>query len=90
MFRKPRQQTLKADQTSRISRCSVCIRHSPLSPQQIQQPPAQSQYFYPANEINANPNYYHFEQEGPPYYNNPQYRRRNQRHRKQRKHVLVN
>lgn len=26
MFRKPQQQTLKADHTSRVSRCAVCIR----------------------------------------------------------------
>lgn len=26
MFRKPRQQTLKADLTTRVSRCSVCLR----------------------------------------------------------------
>jgi len=26
MFRKPQQQTLKADYTSRVSRCAVCIR----------------------------------------------------------------
>lgn len=26
MFRKPRQQTLKADLTTRVSRCAVCVR----------------------------------------------------------------
>lgn len=26
MFRKPRQQTLKADLTTRVSRCAVCLR----------------------------------------------------------------
>lgn len=29
MFRKPRQQTLKADLTTRVSRCAVCLRGKP-------------------------------------------------------------
>ncbi|KAJ8867208.1 hypothetical protein PR048_031003 [Dryococelus australis] len=31
MFRRPRQQTLKAQQTSRISRCSVCMRRKRIT-----------------------------------------------------------
>lgn len=44
MFRKPRPQTLKADLTTRVSRCAVCLRGKPRPEEPIEAPRPRDPY----------------------------------------------
>ncbi|KAL4706028.1 hypothetical protein ACJJTC_014250, partial [Scirpophaga incertulas] len=52
MFEKPQQQTLKADQVSKISRCTVCMRRAPGWNSRASPAPVP----FPSGDINAVPN----------------------------------